>query len=204
MIKAPDTFLAEFFRKESAGGIVLIFATVLAMILANTPFQTYYNFLIDTPVAVRIGGLEIAKPLLLWINDGLMAVFFLLVGLELKRELLEGHLSSRRQVILPAIGAVGGMAIPALIYVFFNAGDSVALQGWAIPAATDIAFALGILALVAPHAFGAPQPDAVGGAVPPEIAGHFAAASLVVSAIFWAMLGWFSGSIHARLAAREG
>ncbi|MCF7805926.1 MAG: Na+/H+ antiporter NhaA [Candidatus Marinimicrobia bacterium] len=147
-MKASDTFLAEFFRKESAGGIVLIIATVLAMILANTPFQTIYIALIETPVTVRIGALEIAKPLLLWINDGLMAVFFFLVGLELKRELLEGHLSSRRQVILPAIGAVGGMAIPALIYVFFNAGDSVALQGWAIPAATDIAFALGILSLL--------------------------------------------------------
>lgn len=123
-------------------------AAVLAMIIANTPLQEYYQLLIDTPVEVRVGALEIAKPLLLWINDGLMAVFFFFVGLELKREVLEGELSDRKNIALPAFAAVGGMVVPALIYAAVNWGDEIALQGWAIPAATDIAFALGILALL--------------------------------------------------------
>ena len=143
-----ETFLARFFKLESSSGILLIIAAVLAMIFANTPLQVYYTLLLDTPVEIRIGALEIAKPLLLWINDGLMAFFFFLVGLELKRELLEGELSNKENIILPGIGAVGGMAAPALIYMFFNYGDSTAMKGWAIPAATDIAFALGVLMLL--------------------------------------------------------
>jgi NhaA family Na+:H+ antiporter len=125
-----------------------MFAAVLAIIFANTPLQSYYALLLDTPVEIRIGALEIAKPLLLWINDGLMAVFFFLVGLELKREFVEGELSDRRNIILPGVGAIGGMAIPALIYIYFNWGDSTGMQGWAIPAATDIAFSLGVLTLL--------------------------------------------------------
>lgn len=135
-------------KLESAGGVLLMIAAVLAMIAANTPLHTYYDALIDMPVAVQVGPLEIAKPLLLWINDGLMAVFFFLVGLELKRELLEGELSDPSAIALPAIGAIGGMAAPALVYTFFNQGDAYAMQGWAIPAATDIAFSLGILSLL--------------------------------------------------------
>jgi NhaA family Na+:H+ antiporter len=141
-------FITRFFEMESAGGLLLMITAALAVIVANTPLVQYYNLLLDTPVQIRIGALDIAKPLLLWINDGLMAVFFFLIGLELKRELIEGELSDKRNIILPGIGAVGGMAIPALVYVFFNRGDSLALQGWAIPAATDIAFALGILSLL--------------------------------------------------------
>ncbi|TBR44825.1 Na+/H+ antiporter NhaA [Marinomonas agarivorans] len=141
-------FMASFLKMESAGGILLMLATVLAIIFANTPLSTYYQQLFSTPVEVKVGALEIAKPLLLWINDGLMAIFFFLVGLELKREVIEGELSDIRKVIFPGIGAVGGMLFPALIYLFFNAQDSVAVQGWAIPAATDIAFALGVLALL--------------------------------------------------------
>ena len=143
-----DNFLTRFLKLESSGGIMLMAATALALILANTPLNYYYTLLIDTPLEIRIGALEIAKPLLLWINDGLMAIFFFLVGLELKRELIEGELSDIKNVLLPAIGAVGGMLIPALIYVYFNADDPAALKGWAIPAATDIAFALGILSLL--------------------------------------------------------
>jgi NhaA family Na+:H+ antiporter len=143
-----ESFLARFFRLESSGGIILMFAAVLAIVFANTPLQTYYDLLLDTPVEVRIGSLEIAKPLLLWINDGLMAIFFFFVGLELKRELIEGELSNRRLIILPGVGAIGGMAIPALIYVYFNLDDASAMKGWAIPAATDIAFALGVLSLL--------------------------------------------------------
>jgi len=123
-------------------------AAILAVVLANSPMQSYYDMFIGTPVEVRIGGLEIAKPLLLWINDGLMAVFFFLVGLELKRELIEGELSDPRSIILPGVGAIGGMLIPALIYVALNLNDQSALSGWAIPAATDIAFALGVLTLL--------------------------------------------------------
>ncbi len=123
-------------------------AAVLAVLFANSPLQSYYALLLDTSVEIRIGALEIAKPLLLWINDGLMAVFFFLVGLELKRELVEGELSDKRNIILPGIGAIGGMVVPALIYFYFNSGDSTAMKGWAIPAATDIAFALGIITLL--------------------------------------------------------
>ena len=143
-----ETFISQFFKLESAGGIILIIAAVLALIFANTSLQSYYTLLLDTPVEIRLGALEIAKPLLLWVNDGLMAVFFFLVGLELKREFVEGELSDKKNIILPGVGAIGGMAIPALIYVYFNAGDSTAMKGWAIPTATDIAFALGVLALL--------------------------------------------------------
>jgi len=143
-----ETFISKFFKLESSSGIILVFAAVLALISANTSLQFYYNLLLDTPVEIRIGALKIAKPLLLWINDGLMAVFFFLVGLELKRELVEGELSNKKNIVLPAVGAVGGMAVPALIYIYFNLGDSVALKGWAIPTATDIAFALGVLTLL--------------------------------------------------------
>lgn len=142
-----DSF-RDFLKLEAASGLLLVAAAVAAMIVANSPLSPFYDSLIELPVEVRVGGLEIAKPLLLWINDGLMAVFFFLVGLELKREVLEGQLSSLSQIILPGLGAIGGMAVPALIYVWINAGDPVALRGWAIPAATDIAFALAILALL--------------------------------------------------------
>jgi len=139
---------SEFIKSESAGGILLMASAALAMILANTPLSPIYDLLINTPVHIRIGPLEIAKPLLLWINDGLMAAFFFLIGLELKRELLIGELSDRRNIILPVLGAVGGMLVPSLIYIAVNFKDPIALRGWAIPAATDIAFALGILTLL--------------------------------------------------------
>jgi len=148
MNNAQESFIKRFLKLESAGGIVLMVATIFAVALANTPLRHYYNLLIDTPIEIKIGALEIAKPLLLWINDGLMAVFFFLVGLELKREIIEGELSDKRNIILPGIAAIGGMAIPALIYTAFNIGDPIAMKGWAIPAATDIAFALGILSLL--------------------------------------------------------
>lgn len=124
-------------------------ATALAMLFANSSLRPLYDFFLNTPFEVRLGrNIHIAKPLLLWVNDGLMAVFFFLIGLEVKREVLVGQLSSRDQIILPAIAAFGGMICPALVYVLINAGDMAALNGWAIPAATDIAFALGILALL--------------------------------------------------------
>jgi len=143
-----DPFIVSFLRLESAGGILLFLAAALAMLLANSLLEPYYQLLLTTPVEIRVGPLEIAKPLLLWINDGLMAVFFFLIGLELKRELVEGELSDKKNIILPGVGAIGGMAVPALIYLYFNINDPVAAKGWAIPAATDIAFALGVLTLL--------------------------------------------------------
>jgi len=144
----PTTTIDTFLKKESASGIILMFAAVFAMILANSPWAHWYALLLDVPVVIAVGKLEIAKPLLLWINDGLMALFFFLVGLELKREFLEGDLSKPGQVTLPAIGALGGMLVPALCYVAFNYDSPSGLSGWAIPTATDIAFALGILAII--------------------------------------------------------
>jgi NhaA family Na+:H+ antiporter len=140
--------IEEFLNLEAAGGLLLMAAAALALILANSPLAVYYTKLLDLPLQVSIGAFGIAKPLLLWINDGLMAVFFFLVGMELKREVVEGHLSSLRQASLPAFAAVGGMLGPAALYAVFNWGDPISMRGWAIPTATDIAFALGVLSLL--------------------------------------------------------
>ncbi len=142
------SFLEEFIKKESSAGILLIIVTILALLLKNSMLSEYYAAFLSTPVEVRFADLHIAKPLLLWINDGLMAIFFLLIGLEVKREFLEGQLSTPSQVALPGIAAIGGMAVPAAFYIFINIGDETAMRGWAIPTATDIAFALGVLALL--------------------------------------------------------
>ncbi len=140
--------IRDFFKMEAAGGIVLVMAAALAVVVSNSPFDGLYDAFLTLPTQVRIGALDIDKPLLLWINDGLMAIFFFLVGLEIKRELLEGELSTLSQAALPGVAAVGGMAVPALIYVLINLGQPENLNGWAIPAATDIAFALGVMALL--------------------------------------------------------
>ncbi len=141
-------FIRDFVRQESFAGLLLMATALLAIIITNSPVRGYYEALLGTPVVVQVGALEIAKPLLLWVNDGLMAVFFFLIGLELKREFLVGELNKPQNVILPAVGAIGGMFAPALVYILFNQQDAVALKGWAIPAATDIAFVLGILMLL--------------------------------------------------------
>ncbi|MBT2793321.1 Na+/H+ antiporter NhaA, partial [Paraburkholderia strydomiana] len=122
--------------------------TVLALICSNSPLRQAYDNVLQMPVEIRFGSLLIAKPLLLWINDGLMAIFFLLIGLEVKREVIEGELSSPAQVVLPVAAGIGGMAVPAVIYLLINRGNSSATNGWAIPTATDIAFALGVLSLL--------------------------------------------------------
>ena len=142
------TAIQKFLHKDTSVGILLIGAASLAMLAANTPLDTYYDMLLDVPITVAVGALEISKPMLLWINDGLMALFFLLIGLEVKREFISGELSSRSQIVLPGVAAVGGMVIPALFYVVLNYDNPIAIKGWAIPSATDIAFSLGVLALL--------------------------------------------------------
>jgi NhaA family Na+:H+ antiporter len=144
----PVSVIREFFRMEASGGILLVMASAVALIVANSGLAPQYEAFLKIYATIRIGDLEIHKPLILWINDGLMAVFFFLVGLEIKRELLEGELSSLSQAALPAIAAVGGMVVPAAIYTLINLGSAESLKGWAIPAATDIAFALGVLGLL--------------------------------------------------------
>jgi len=143
----PLSSIRAFLRLEVAGGTVLVAASGLALVLANSPAQALYHQILDMPMSVSLGPLGLSKPLLHWINDGLMAVFFLLVGLEIKREALTGELSSLRRAALPAIAALGGMVVPALVYLGFTWGDPAGMRGWAIPSATDIAFALGVLAL---------------------------------------------------------
>ena len=140
--------LKEFLRLEAASGILLLIAAMLAMAAKNSPADVLYDALLDIPVAIQFGGFDISKPLLLWINDGLMAIFFFLIGLEVKREILAGELSEPSRLVLPVIAAFGGMAVPAAIYSVINWGDPIAIKGWAIPSATDIAFALGVLALL--------------------------------------------------------
>lgn len=140
--------IQNFMHVEASGGIALFFMAVLALIIDNSPASVYYHQFFNTIVSVQWDDHTLAKPVLLWINDGFMAIFFLLVGLEIKRELFEGELNSLAKALLPAIAAVGGMIVPALIYVAFNAGNNEALRGWAIPTATDIAFSLGILSLL--------------------------------------------------------
>ncbi|QIK80450.1 Na+/H+ antiporter NhaA [Lysobacter sp. HDW10] len=139
---------ADFLRLEAAGGILLIGAAILALILANSPLEQFYEHFREMPMQIRIGALDISKPLLLWINDGLMAVFFLLVALEIKRETISGQLSQKGQLALPLLCAAGGVAVPALIFTAFNTGNDALMRGWAIPTATDIAFALGVLSLL--------------------------------------------------------
>jgi Na+:H+ antiporter, NhaA family len=140
--------LLDFFKLESSTGILLVIATVAAMVMANTALSPLYDALTAIPVVVSFGTFVIAKPLLLWINDGLMALFFFMIGLEVKREMIEGSLRDPKAIAVPAFAALGGMAVPAAIYAWFNWDNPTALQGWAIPSATDIAFALGILTLL--------------------------------------------------------
>jgi NhaA family Na+:H+ antiporter len=150
--KAPLGAFTDFFGHEASGGIVLALAAIAALIVSNSPWRDYYDAFIRIPGIVDLGGfLVIKKPLLLWVNDLWMAAFFFLVGLEIKREFVQGELATRRQATLPAAAALGGMIVPAVIYALVNIGDPVALRGWAIPAATDIAFAIGIVMLLGPR-----------------------------------------------------
>ena len=145
---SDQSALMRFIHHEATAGLVLVLAAAAALIITNIGYADAYHHFLELPVSVHLGSIGLDKHLIHWINDGLMAIFFFLVGLEIKREVVEGNLSSREQITLPAVAAIGGMAAPSLIYVFFNWGNSATIGGWAIPAATDIAFALGALALI--------------------------------------------------------
>ena len=140
--------IKDFLHSDASGGILILIATVCALVIANSALSDFYNTVLKTYARVEVGDFGIAKPIILWVNDGLMALFFLLVGLELKREMIEGALADKSKIVMPAIGAIGGMVLPAVIYLIVTWGDNIAMNGWAIPAATDIAFALGLLAIL--------------------------------------------------------
>jgi hypothetical protein len=145
----PANPFARFFANESSGGIVLALAALVALVISNSPLAGWYDAFLHTKGTVDIVGVvTLSKPLVVWVNDLWMAIFFFLVGLEIKREFVEGELASRSQALLPALAALGGMAVPAAIYAAVNWGDAVALRGWAIPSATDIAFAIGVVTLL--------------------------------------------------------
>jgi len=152
MIKSTSRVVTEawrdFLRLESAGGIVLVIAAIFAVVLANSPLAGYYSDFLNVKVTITVADVGVSKPLLLWINDGLMAIFFLLIGLELKREVVEGQLSSPDQVVLPSLAALGGLVVPAAIYWYINRDNPAGINGWAIPTATDIAFALAVLSVL--------------------------------------------------------
>ena len=143
----PLKMLREFIKFESSAGIILFLSALTAVVLVNSPLHEYYDLILDTKINIEIGALALNKPFLLWINDGLMALFFLYVGLEIKREVIEGQLSSREQITLPLLAAVGGIVFPALIFLYTNKENEIYQQGWAISSATDIAFALGLMML---------------------------------------------------------
>ena len=143
----PLKMLREFIKFESSAGIILFLSALAAVVLVNSPLHEYYDLILDTQITIAIGALSLSKPFLLWINDGLMALFFLYVGLEIKREVVEGELSRKEQITLPLLAAIGGIVFPALIFLYINKENEIYQQGWAISSATDIAFALGLMML---------------------------------------------------------
>jgi len=144
----PIEIIRKFFQLKSAAGILLLLSAITAIVVENSPLSDFYSKLLHSSISINISTFSIDKDLHHWINDGLMAIFFFFVTLEIKREFLQGELSNIKQALLPIIAAVGGMLVPALFYVFINFGDSETMNGWAIPSATDIAFSLGVLSLL--------------------------------------------------------
>ena len=191
--------LANFLKLEASGGILLIGAALLALLFANSFLHDAYEGFRSVPVAVKLGALEIAKPLLLWINDGLMAVFFLLVALEIKREVLSGQLSSRDQLTLPLVCAAAGVVVPALLFFALNRGDADAMRGWAIPAATDIAFALGVLALLGSRVPLGMKLLLSTIAVVDDLIAILIIALFYTQGLSWVALGWAAAAIGAML-----
>ncbi|WP_174865009.1 Na+/H+ antiporter NhaA [Pectobacterium polaris] len=192
------TMIRRFIRLDAAAGVMLMMATVLAIAFANWSVTAagYQQFLM-MPVEMRFGALEINKNLLLWINDGLMAIFFLLIGLEVKRELVEGSLASRQQAMLPLAAAVGGMVFPALLFLLFNANDEVTRAGWAIPAATDIAFAIGVLTLLGKRVPAGLKVFLLALAIIDDLGAILIIALFYTQQIFWPALGGAALAIAA-------
>ena len=191
MFKTTQRKLGEFAQSQSAGGVALAFAALAALLLSNSPWRDAYQAFIDLPGEIRLGstGLVLSKPLQVWVNDLWMAVFFFLVGLEIKREVLEGELSSARQAVLPIGAALGGMAVPALIFAAINRADAVALKGWAIPAATDIAFALAVLSLLGARVPASLKVFLTAVAIIDDLGAILVIAFFYASGLSWAFLG---------------
>ena len=143
--------IRTFILRKSSSGIILVLTSFLALLISNSPLGEVYHSLLTLDFGIRLGEFKLDKPILIWVNDGLMAIFFFLIGLEVKREVLQGELSSPAKAAMPVVAAIGGIIVPAVIYMVLNHGDEMAMQGWAIPVATDIAFALGVLALLGPR-----------------------------------------------------
>lgn len=192
----------RFFEQEAAGGILLLVCAVIALLWANSPFSESYFGLWETLVTVGVGGFVISKPLLLWINDGLMAIFFFVVGLEIKREVLVGELSSPKAAALAVAAAFGGMVVPAALYTLLNAGTDGA-SGWGIPMATDIAFALGVLALLGSRAPLALKVFLTALAIVDDLGAVLVIALFYTAEISWGALGAGAGVLVALVAANR-
>ncbi|RMF56860.1 MAG: Na+/H+ antiporter NhaA, partial [Bacteroidetes bacterium] len=192
----------RFFEQEAAGGILLLVCAVIALLWANSPFSESYFSLWETLVTVGVGGFVISKPLLLWINDGLMAIFFFVVGLEIKREVLVGELSSPKAAALAVAAAFGGMVVPAALYTLLNAGTDGA-SGWGIPMATDIAFALGVLALLGSRAPLALKVFLTALAIVDDLGAVLVIALFYTAEISWGALGAGAGALVALVAANR-
>src|ERR671915_2545261 len=190
----------EFANRASSGGVLLIAAAIVALVWANSPWGETYTGLWGTKLSIGLGSFSIEKDLTHWINDGLMAVFFLVVGLEIKREILVGELSSPRQAALPIAAALGGAVIPAAIYLAINAGTEGA-SGWGIPMATDIAFALGILALLGQRAPTALKVFVTALAIVDDIVAVLVIALFYTSEISWGTLGVGAAFLAALIVA---
>jgi NhaA family Na+:H+ antiporter len=191
-----------FFKLEASSGLLLLACAVLALLWANSPYAAAYFDLWQTIVTVGTGSFEISKPLLLWINDGLMALFFFVVGLEIKREVLVGELASPKQAALPLAAAVGGMVVPALLYVLVSAGTE-GLRGWGIPMATDIAFALGVLALLGKRAPLALKIFLTALAIVDDLGAVVVIAVFYTAEISWTSLGVAGALLAALIAANR-
>jgi len=192
----------EFAHLEASGGVLLLLCTIIALAWANSPWAESYTRLWQTKLTIGLGGFVLSKPLLLWINDGLMAAFFFVVGLEIKREMLVGELASLRKAALPIAAALGGMAFPALIYLLFNGGQEGA-RGWGVPMATDIAFALGVLALLGDRVPVSVKVFLTALAIVDDIGAVVAIAIFYTAQISWASLAIGAGFFLALLTANQ-
>lgn len=198
VVRRLQSTIQMFMASQSAGGVVLALAAMAALLVSNSPWAGGYDALLNLRGEVRIGEwLVLSKPLLVWVNDLWMAIFFFLVGLEIKRELVEGELSSGAQIMLPACAALGGMAVPALIYAAINAGNPIALRGWAIPAATDIAFALGVLVLLGSRVPNSLKVFLTAVAIMDDLGAIVVIAFFYTEQLHLAMLGWAAAGVGA-------